>query len=598
MKKLVTFLLGFLAMAGACFAAPAPITVPTIAALGAGNFSSYDTVQVLGYYAAGDGGGGFFKWSSASTATAEPCITFQTGGLSTGRFIRQLNGASLSILQCGVKADGSTNNTVKLQAAFNAITTYNLGEIYCPASPGVINFASTVTPVAGGVFRGQANTFQPILGSTSNVPGACHLKYTGASGWAFDFQTPFQAIINCPSTVGPSFYNFTLENGSTGSGIRLNNSATAGYSDDCVGSGGGQSTIFNSVFDGVVLSSGQRVTTGIQISKAFDTTITNSAFVFFDTQIEVHGSDNVLINNNKFSVGLVRAVDLVSHGTFGNFNSLRDNAFFSVFTNATDFVRSSARSGVIDSNYFETDFAGITSVLNLTCGLSQTVTNNAMEVVPANVTYWLQMTNDCTGAYLANNYNGAGGQVLSSWNAGSGSHWAANAQKQKIYSFNNPDNNVTTPFVTVEPVPLAISAPTIAGVVLGSFDASSNISGVAGDGLSATWIGPLSHAGDWEFRPHSSGTGGHVTFKMKPAVNATVDSWILAYTGAGSNQQVTCSVGGTSSTFTLTGGTTPTWYSPAALTNLVVTDPTIDCTNADTTRGQYVYITKWQLTKH
>lgn len=598
MKHVIAFLFGILVCTGA-YAANVPLSIPTVPniaalrSLGAAA-PQYPTIQVLGYSAAGDGGGGLFTWASASTATAEPCITFQATGVSTGRWVRSLGSLELSLLMCGVKADSSTDNSVPLQAAFNAISTYNLGEIYCPATAGTIKFGTAISPVSGGSLRGQNNTINQALGISGSAPGACHFVYTAASGWAFDYQTPFQTIAACPSTPGIKFYNLTLEQASSGNGFRINTTSTAGFTDSCVADGGGQSVVTGNVFDGIVTNSAARSTTAIQVNKGFDTTITNSFFTFYDTQVDVEGSDNVLLFNNKFNFATLREVDLQSRGTFGNFNTVRDNTFFTPYINASDFLRSSARSGVIDGNYYEADFTGITNVLNITCGLAQTITNNAMELLPANVTNWLSVTGDCTGLIISNNYNGGGGSVPSVWNAGAGSHWVANTTKQKIFAYNNPDNNVQTPFITAEPTPISNNAPAISGSILASFDSSSN-QGIGGNYASTITIGNSGHAGDFRFTTQS-GSNGHVTFTFQQPITGAIDLWALAYTGAGSNQVLTIGDGVTTTNTTLSGGTTPTWYK--VISNDTVINPTIDTVNHDTAHGQDIYITRWQAVVH
>ena len=581
-------------------------TVANIAALraiGAGAASS-PSVYVTDYGTVGSGGGGLFVWFPSSTATADPCITFGATGVATGRYIRQLQGSSLSLQMCGVVADGTstvtgTDNTTPLQAAFTALSTYNLGEVFCPASSGIIDFSSTINTVAGGTLRGQNNTLNPTLGSTSTAPGSCHFRFngTGSTTWAFDYQSPFTSGA-CPNGIGPNFINFTLSQSSTANGFRVNDPSIAGFSDNCAGTGGGQSQVFGTTFDGIVTDSSQRNTTAIQVSKAFDTTIKNSAFSFYDTQIQVIGSDNVLLWNNKQKLATLRAVDLQSRGTYGNFNNIKDSTFFSVYTNATDFIRDSSRSGDKSGNYFETDYSGITSVLNLTCSLSQSWHDNAMELLPAYVSYWLKVTGDCININLANNYGGGGGVVPAQWNGGAGANLLSNTTRQYITAYSNPDQG-HQPYTTVEVTPSAANnAPVVAGSVLGTFDATTR-EDIGGDGASTIFVGPTGHYGDIEFQPKTAGALGHLTWHVRPVVNATVDTWILAYTGAGSNQQFTCTVGGSGAiTFTLTGGTTPTWYNPAGLANLAVTDPLVDCVNQDTTHGQFVYFTKMQLVKH
>lgn len=594
--------LGLLSPVAAVAVNPADIpvvqTVAQLKALGAGA-PQYPDVNLLGYYAANDGGGGLVHWSSASTTTADDAYIFQATGVTTGRYFRNLGGLDMNILQCGVKADNSTDNTTRLQACFNSMSTNNLGSIYCPAAALNYRFAGPVTPIGGATFRGQNNNQGTYLGAGTSPPGICHLYHTG-TGLAFDFQTPFTTGA-CPNGVGPKFDSFTLEEATTGNSIRVNNSSTAGFSDNCAGTGGGQSQVFGTLINNVTFASSQRGTTAVELNKAFDTKITNNTFSFYDTQILSKGSDNLNIADNYFNFATLREIDLISTGTFGNFNSITGNTFFSPYTNATDFIRSSARSGVIDRNYFEADFNGIQSVLNLTCTLTHTVTNNTMALIPANVAYWLKVTNNCLNITLTNNYPLGGGTVPALWNNNAGSTWYGNtgSAKQEIYAWGNPDDNGEVPFVSAQPSPspLPLSPTIVAGSVIGSFDSTQTTIGLGGNFASTITIGPLGFPGAFVFGV-ATAPAGHVTFNMRPVVTGTVDEWIYARTGAGSNQQFTCTDGVTSTTMTLNGGTTPTWYKFSAAGGDAVTDPLINCANNDTVHGQVVYVYRWVATLH
>lgn len=58
-------------------------------------------VVVAGYRRAGDGGGGTFVWSPASTGVADDIVTVAVSGRDTGRWQRQMSTDGLSILACG-----------------------------------------------------------------------------------------------------------------------------------------------------------------------------------------------------------------------------------------------------------------------------------------------------------------------------------------------------------------------------------------------------------------------------------------------------------------------------------------------------------------
>lgn len=163
---------------GQCLAASNPASIPavsTIAALKALGAASaqYPTIQVNGYYTAGDGGGGIFTWSPASTATTNVCSIFQATAVSTGRWVRS-NTVSLSVLQCGAKGDGSTNDTSALQAALTNITaggtvTFPGSISSCYAFSTALSVTKAMTILGPGKICASAAGIEGLHITSSNV---------------------------------------------------------------------------------------------------------------------------------------------------------------------------------------------------------------------------------------------------------------------------------------------------------------------------------------------------------------------------------------------------------------------------------------------
>lgn len=93
--------------------------VDTIAALKALTVS-YNSVLVLGYYAAGDGGGGIFRWNAADTnADNLGTVIIPASAPGTGRWNRVIDSA-LFVRWFGAKGDGATDDSTAIQAAVTA----------------------------------------------------------------------------------------------------------------------------------------------------------------------------------------------------------------------------------------------------------------------------------------------------------------------------------------------------------------------------------------------------------------------------------------------------------------------------------------------
>ena len=161
------------------------ISVATVAALRALPVSSsvsYATgypVFVLGYYTAGDGGGGQFVYNATSTATDNGGTIIKPTSATTGRWLRQY-GLSVDARGFGVIADGTkgslggTDNTTALQACstFSMATGTNI-----QLPPGVMNITGTLdlgksVAAAFGVapsFKGAGRGVSVIQEMTSNT---------------------------------------------------------------------------------------------------------------------------------------------------------------------------------------------------------------------------------------------------------------------------------------------------------------------------------------------------------------------------------------------------------------------------------------------
>lgn len=583
------FLFGIL-VSTAALAAP-QITVPTIANLVALGPSSaaYGTVNVAGYYAAGDGGGGVYSWFPGSTATADVCVTRQATGVSVGRWLLNLQTQNnrLSDLQCGVKADSSgtslnTDNTAALQAWSDAAITYGLGEVYCPATTGKRGFASTVNQHVGVIYRGQANTLNPIAGSETN-PGSCDFLYTG-SGVAFDLQTAVTAV--CPTVQSPSLYYFTVEAEAATNAIRWNDPSTANFTDACSSMSEGQSVLIGGVVEGIVLPNGGRSATGFAASKLFNSTIRNNTVAFWDHGMSFFGSDNIDFYGNTLSDGLIDELHIIGETTFGNEFHAHNNNFTDLYTNGSYNIYSSYNSVKILDNYFEdAQFSGGTAAINIVSSgaTNDVIENNGMFINPSDTTYWLQESGNFQTLKLDNNYTGG---LSPSANFGSGAAFMYSSNDKAIITGgNNPDSNIGIPFFTNTTFASALGSETyppyapISGSIITSFDASSPLS------LGGTY-GPSVLVTNRCFTiPYAAGTASYVTFTLSMPSTASDVAIFASNLANSTSQEIYISDGVTNAQVALSGGANNTWYD--ALSNDTLSNPTITVGNSDSSHGEH-----------
>ena len=79
-------------------------------------------VNVLGYYAKGDGGGGLFYWDAASAEADNGGTIIQATAVTTGRWKRVFSGA-VNVKWFGAKGDGVTDDTSKIISALASLGT-------------------------------------------------------------------------------------------------------------------------------------------------------------------------------------------------------------------------------------------------------------------------------------------------------------------------------------------------------------------------------------------------------------------------------------------------------------------------------------------
>lgn len=162
--------------------------------------STGSTVKVLGYHVAGDAGGGDFIYNSASAATQDNG-KYITPTILPGRFIRIVT-SFFTPQMFGAKADGTTDDTVAIQAACNACNPgfansgstgqFSVNYVLFPA--GVYRTTATVTIYGSHTLSGERAAFKPDAGVIVFTVTATYqnridnLIFTGGA-WALKFDT-------------------------------------------------------------------------------------------------------------------------------------------------------------------------------------------------------------------------------------------------------------------------------------------------------------------------------------------------------------------------------------------------------------------------
>src|SRR3989339_895644 len=125
-----------------------------------------ECVTVLGYYSAGDGGGGDFYFDAGSVDVDNGGTIIQSSVDATGRWKRILNKGSVNVKWFGAKGDGVTDDTVAIQTAFTFVSSFPEKAIYFSA--GVYSVSSTIsfTGASWGV-RGESKAVTTILAATN-----------------------------------------------------------------------------------------------------------------------------------------------------------------------------------------------------------------------------------------------------------------------------------------------------------------------------------------------------------------------------------------------------------------------------------------------
>lgn len=203
--------------------------VSTINDLRAVDKTKYTNVFVRGYYAAGDGGGGMYRYDSTDTTSSDNYGTIIVAS-DSGRWKLYHNGR-VSLLQFGAKQDLSFDSTTYVQAALDAMAGGGEvlvdGEFYCattvtaPDFVNIVGYIDSPTTQKTGVYNSTTIPSIIVLANAASIKGKC-------------FSINGVMVINYNlSSAGTYPTPLTIANGAAAyaafSGTAIKASATTGY---------------------------------------------------------------------------------------------------------------------------------------------------------------------------------------------------------------------------------------------------------------------------------------------------------------------------------------------------------------------------------
>lgn len=151
-------------------------------------------ISLLGYYSAGDGGGGEFYWDSTSTETDNGGTIIQVSGVTTGRWKRIYNNI-VNVLWFGVSNNEGVDATAKIQSILDSFNDCLIPKgNYRIDGTLNLNIVSQKLLIEGNLYRKTVNTnsTSPIIKISAQKVS---LKGTGNNVISCENNTPFGLIL-------------------------------------------------------------------------------------------------------------------------------------------------------------------------------------------------------------------------------------------------------------------------------------------------------------------------------------------------------------------------------------------------------------------
>ena len=162
------------------------------------------TVELLGYYSKGDGGGGTFYWDSTSIEDDNGGTIIEATGVVDGRWIRNYKGA-VNVKWFGAKGDGIVDDTVAIQAAIDYVNLKKGGEVYLPS--GTFSMSNTLILKENVHLKGSFSTSWDTSNGTILKNSTTDVIHIGDSNNLQGFGLSFITIQGNISNIGLRTYN-------------------------------------------------------------------------------------------------------------------------------------------------------------------------------------------------------------------------------------------------------------------------------------------------------------------------------------------------------------------------------------------------------
>ena len=282
-------------------------TIADLKALSAGQFLS---VQVLGYYAAGDGGGDIFRWNSTSTAADNGgTVIIPNSAPGTGRWERVYQ--AIDVKKFGAKGDGITDDTAAIQACFTFLKTVGGGTLFLPK--GVYTLVGDVVWNAlsniSFVSDGKESTILKITTGSLYIKSPTNVSFDGVT-FSGNSLPVTQQTVWVSNYNGIAFKKCNFKNFGTNSGTKPGSCCLHLLARDVTDSFTAAGNSSDALIDGCTFEGGSRKTnfavrvftefTVAETSTNTGVIITNSTVNEFNwNAVEIAGpnTSNVIVSN-------------------------------------------------------------------------------------------------------------------------------------------------------------------------------------------------------------------------------------------------------------------------------------------------------------